>query len=137
MRRLSYERLVRVIEAGLLLGLSYLAVQLLPMRWWSSVLGNQNGSQAPALSEDQLLVARSVCSAISAVTKRSPLRLACLPQSMTRHLMLRRRGIESALYIGMRPRATGGVDTHAWTAVGSTVVPGEDVSSYSVVATFS
>jgi Transglutaminase-like superfamily len=63
--------------------------------------------------------------------------LACLPQSMARHSMLRRRGIESTLYIGVRPQVAGGVDIHAWTAVGPTVVPGEDVASYSVVATFS
>lgn len=137
MRKLSYQRVGLLVEASILLGVSCLAVKLAPMRWWSTFLGKQDRSQASALSDDQLPAVRNICSAVSAVVRRSPLRLVCLPQSVARHCMLRRRGIESTLYIGMRPGTPGGMDVHAWTAVGRTVVPAEDVSSYSVVSAFS
>lgn len=136
-RRLSLERVRLLGEAGLMLGVSYVAVKLVPMRFWSSFLGTRRGSGASGLGDDQVDAVNMVCSAVSAWVRRLPVRIVCLPQSMARHLMLRRRGIGSSLRIGMRPRPGGGMDVHAWTAVGPAPVPDEDVSSYSVVSTFS
>jgi hypothetical protein len=136
-RRWTRARLSLFFEAALLLATSYIFVMLCPMRWWAPLLGSTYASRVPDARLEELARARVINSAVSAAARRSPVAMACLPRSITRHLMMRRRGIASTIYIGMRSRMPGKVDLHAWVAIGPIVIPAEDVSSYSVVAAFS
>jgi Transglutaminase-like superfamily len=72
--------------------------------------------------------------AVAAAAWRTPWRSACLEQAIAAQAMLRRRGIESTLYLGV---AKDPVVAHAWLRVGAVnVTGGEDVDRYAVVASF-
>ena len=54
---------------------------------------------------------------IAIAARRTPLRVTCLPRSLALHWMLRRRGIESTLRIGVRKRGDH-LEAHAWVEQG-------------------
>ncbi|HEX8616177.1 MAG TPA: lasso peptide biosynthesis B2 protein [Thermoanaerobaculia bacterium] len=76
--------------------------------------------------------------AIAAVSRRAPWRCMCLEQAVAAKMMLRRRGIEQTLYLGVarEPDSTA-VKAHAWLRCGSYYVTGgEGRDAYTVVSTF-
>ena len=135
MRRDSYSRHRRVAlgaEALACLAVARAAVILVPFRVLSRRLGVRMG-ETPATVETSSW-SRDVAWGIGAAAKRVPWRAKCLEQAIAAKLMLRRRGVQSTLYLGVTrdPFAA-----HAWLRVGDrNVTGGQDVSRYAVVASF-
>jgi hypothetical protein len=50
---------------------------------------------------------------VDAAARRGPYSATCLPRSLTLWWLLRRRGIDSYLRIGVR-KAAGRIEAHAW-----------------------
>ena len=80
---------------------------------------------------------------VAVVGRCLPFRALCLQQVIAVRRMLTRRGIPAVVYLGVardqadRARADLGHAAHAWVAVGSKVVSGDDVlDKYAVVARF-
>jgi hypothetical protein len=72
------------------------------------------GRDRPAVEGGQAdAVVRSAVRAVAVVVRRRPLRAKCLPRSLALWSLLRRRGVDAEVVIGVRP---GGVplDAHAW-----------------------
>ncbi len=68
---------------------------------------------ATAIERDQ---ARQLAS-LAALAGRRGLRATCLPQAMVLHLLLRRRGLDPQLKLGVR-RSEPEPDMHAWVELG-------------------
>jgi hypothetical protein len=62
---------------------------------------------------DDLLHARQVARWVAAAARHGPYRASCLPVSLTLQRLLRERGIDADLRLGVR-KATGGLEAHAW-----------------------
>lgn len=85
---------------------------------------------------DSAPLAPHVGRAVRAAARRLP-GTTCLVEAVTAELMLRRRGIESTLHIGVRaPCATTPLDAHAWLECNGAIIVGDraDVGEYQMLA---
>lgn len=121
-----------VVEALAYLALARVAIVALPFRVLARRLGAR---QAETLTTGAPRAAPGrVEWAIAAAARRAPWRAACLEQAIAAKAMLKRRGIEGTLYLGV---ARDPVEAHAWLRVGDrNVTGGTDVGRFAVVASF-
>lgn len=122
------------IEAGLWLGVIRLAVLALPFRWVASALRleplaatNETrvpeaiGGESPSQDVD---AARAVGRVVRAVAAHTPWSSTCLVQSLTGHMLLRRRHVTSTVILGVATDSDGGLIAHSWLICGDLVVTG-------------
>jgi hypothetical protein len=85
----------------------------------------------PPLSADE------IASAVSAVSRRLPWLTTCLIDALAAEVMLRRRGFEPILRLGVRGRdpRQPSLEAHAWVECAGSIVVGElaDLSEYSTL----
>ncbi len=129
----------RTLQAMALLCVAWLAVQLLPIRYWRATLGRLVPAQpgtgsiaAPgsiwAAGTDRQ--ARRLAVHIERGAARLPFATKCLPRAMALCWLLRVAGIAYVLKIAARPAAarkasSGAEDTlHAWVESGGNIVIG-------------
>ena len=129
----------RGLEAAVLLGLARLLVKYVPMRHWRAWLTTADTPLATFRHAPVRAVARTVRS----VARRWPLNAVCLPQAMAGQWMLRRRGVASRLWFGVRKAADGGagnasgLEYHAWLTVnGECVLGGGGIETYATLPPF-
>ena len=130
----------RGVEAAALLGLARLLVKYVPMRHWRAWLTT---ADTPLATPRRLALARTVARTVRSVARRWPLRAVCLPQAMAGQWMLRRRGVASRLWFGVRKAANDSVanaaelEYHAWLTVnGKCVLGGGETETYAVMPPF-
>jgi hypothetical protein len=68
---------------------------------------------AVARTGDDLFHARQVARLVAAAARHGPYRASCLPISLTLQHLLRERGIDAALRLGVR-KVAGRLEAHAW-----------------------
>ena len=132
--RLPMPEKTLALEAAMCLGLARLVVRHVPMRHWRGWLnagraasGEPAGGTAPA---------RIVGRMVRKVASRLPFEAACLPRALAAHWMLRRRRVDSRVVLGVRRRAGGATDYHAWlTANGKCIVGGPADGRYTPLFT--
>ena len=76
--------------------------------------------------------------AISRADRFTPWETKCLVQAMAGKAMMRRRALESTLYLGLLKKPDlEHLEAHAWLRYGSKIVcGGKNISHYTVVSTF-
>lgn len=132
LRRLASRDGARAVEAVAYLALARAAVVALPFPVLARRLGVR-WAETPAVASDDPASYR-VGWAVAAAARRVPWRSECLEQAVAAKVMLRRRGIDSTLYLGV---ARDPFEAHAWLRVGTLhVTGGQDVARYAVVASF-
>jgi hypothetical protein len=124
--------------AMLWLGLSRLAILLLPFRWIAPYLGRNM-----ALTTDELpvgcetLLINAVQWAIQTASCYAPWECRCLVQAIAGKILLRRRGIPSTIYMGVRRDENNCFSAHAWLRCGKFILTGKPgMEYYAIVATF-
>jgi hypothetical protein len=126
-----------LLEAAALLGLARAAIPVVRFRRIAPLLGRHMAQTGARLPPGALEHVRRVGWSIEAAARRVPWESACLTQAVAAKLMLRRRGIASTLYLGVRVPEGRALDAHAWLRAGDTIVTGRDgMQRFSVVATF-
>ncbi|MEZ0242436.1 MAG: lasso peptide biosynthesis B2 protein [Sphingomonas sp.] len=83
-------------------------------------------AKAPA-TEDRAKIARDVGWAVTRAASHVPFEAVCLPQAMTAHAMLKRRGVDSVVHLGARKTDEKPIDAHAWTDAAGVEVTGYPV----------
>ena len=73
---------------------------------------------------------------IAATAARTPWRSSCLVQSLAGHLMLRRLGVPSDVYLGVGKDAAGEFTAHSWLRCGDHVVTGGGERRHAVIACY-
>ena len=78
---------------------------------------------------------RRIAWSVAAVTRRLPFHSTCLVQSLAVDAMLRRRGVPSAICLGVQPPDGGALAAHAWVEHDGQVVFGarSDLAEYRVL----
>ena len=108
-----------VLEAALWLGLSRLALLILPFGRIAPWL--QRAPDSGARAGATVLAVRQ---AVAVAARNVPWNAVCLPQAMAAKAMLARRGQGSALHLGAG-KAGGELTAHAWLEAGGEIVVGE------------
>jgi hypothetical protein len=85
-----------------------------------------------AMTPDEI---RRIAWSVGAVTQRLPFSSTCLVQSLAVDAMLRRRGVPSAICLGVQPPDGGTLAAHAWVEHDGQVVFGarSDLAEYRVL----
>jgi hypothetical protein len=103
-------------QALALLPLTALALRVVGFNRWQTALARLAPVQGGATAGDEadiLRRARAATRLVEAAARHGPFRAACLPRSLALWWLLRRRGIDTDLRIGVRKEA-GRFEAHAW-----------------------
>jgi hypothetical protein len=82
---------------------------------------------AAATTPEQALLAKEVSWAVTRAAVHVPFRAVCLPQAMAGRIMLKRRGIASAMHFGAAKGTDKPIDAHAWLDAAGVKVTGYPV----------
>ena len=122
------------LEATFWLGISRLAILILPFKWIAPFLGthmassDENGDRKTEIS---------VSRAILTMSRHLPWECKCLVQTISGKMMFRRRRIPSTLYLGVAKKEDGDLNAHAWLRAGATIIlGGGGLERFAVVSTF-
>jgi len=112
--------------AWLALGVSALAIRLVPLRRMAPLLGHSIGAvaYAPLLESRQTARALRLRLAIARAARLMPLRSDCYPQALAGVLLCRLGRVPVAMHLGVRLDAQGNPHAHAWLASGPVLVSG-------------
>ena len=124
-----------LVEAAVYLAVARLTLVLFPFRKVAArlgevcqpaVAGERIRQVAGAPGEDE--TARTVGWAVRFMADRVPFRAVCLQQGVAAKMMLRRRGIRSALHFGVASSETG-MNAHAWLDTAGAKVTGYPIGN--------
>lgn len=129
------ERRLALEATGLLL-LARLALTFVPFerigRWASIDLGRP----APGPDERER-IRHSVRSAVTRSARHVPWKAVCFDEGLAAQHMLRRRGIASALYLGVERKPDGRLGAHVWVQDGEIdIVGGEGAKRFTPLVHF-
>jgi hypothetical protein len=134
--RLTPAEKYMILEACCYVGVTRVISRVVPFRWIAKVLVRPVGSRNGRSTED-LVTARRVGWAVSAVSRTRVLHAVCLGQAIAAHLMLKRRGIRSDLFLGVAHEGSQMI-AHAWVTSGDFIVTGAGGHErFAVVSTLS
>ena len=123
-----------LVEAAVGLAAARLAILTVPFPRIARELG---GFMAPHHAADkaslspptlqEMEIARKIGWAVTVAARNVPFKAVCLPQAMTAHQMLRKRGIFSVMHFGTAPGTALSLEAHAWLNAGEIEVTGYPV----------
>ena len=126
--RLSLKEKALLVEASLYLSYWQLIVKLFPYNWYSSFLGREvempKGESRFSVEE-----IKPIKKAIASGSKYLPWKPVCFPQALAAKSMLKRRGMQSTLYLGAAAHQLKIIDLHSWLNCGSYTVTGGTLKS--------
>jgi hypothetical protein len=127
-----------LMEASLLLVAARAAIRCIPLKWYAPVLLGKHNEETPWRDEKRAdaRMLEQIRWAVDLISGRMPWRRKCFAGAMAAHLMLRRRGIPSTLYLGVCKPDGSTLAAHSWLRCGAIFVTGGTGKGYSVVATF-
>ena len=118
-----------VTETVIHLLLARFALAAFPFRRITWLISRQ--SRRPELSGRERRLARlTVNRAIFYVWKHFPMKTTCFHRALAAHLMLRRRGVSTALHYGAATLADRGLTGHVWLQDGLEFVVGRDAAKH-------
>ena len=112
-------------EALFYLLVSDFLIYLLPMRWWSSWIGEaRQAFDAKPVPEHQKQTVGKVRKNVFRANKLLLKSSRCFALSMALKKMLSRRNISVSLYLGVNKGETGNLKAHAWVKGGERIIYG-------------
>lgn len=111
------------VEAFVCLVTASLLVRLVPFRWLRRYLGDHPRETAPEIGAEAEAQALRVRGLIRGVCRRLDWKPRCLARGVAAIAMLRRRGLEATLYLGVGSDEPG-IRGHAWVRCGTVMVVG-------------
>jgi hypothetical protein len=138
LRRMGPARRALVLEAGGWLVLFWLVLRIAPFPAIAKRLGRMlapaaaaHGLTVSAQGGEARRLAQDIGWVVTRAAGRAPFRAVCLHQALAARMMLRRRGVPSALHFGVRkpgPGSTSAVEAHAWLDTAEVQVTGYPVA---------
>jgi hypothetical protein len=136
---LGHRDQVRLVAAWSLLGLSRLAILLLPFRLVRRALGEHRDPRAGAtgapLDHDALVRAARIGATVQLAARHTPWRSECYPQALTARALLGLAGVPHVVSFGVRRDGDHQV-AHAWVHAGDVPVTGGTGQPYTEVGSF-
>ena len=137
LRRMTMRDRVLFAEAAWWLAVARLAKGLLPygrIKRYLSSTGEEAGPNGDAARAKVKAMGR----AVTVMADHVPWQSLCLVQAMAARMMLRLRGVESSVYVGVaRGEENGDLLSHAWLCSGDVFVTGEKGHErFEIITTF-
>lgn len=133
-RQVGWRRRGLIVEAVAWLLVARLALALAPFPLIARRLGAFVAPADPRVAAvsapttpDQALIAREVSWAVTRAAAHAPFRAVCLPQAMAGRIMLKRRGVASAMHFGAAKGQDRPLNAHAWLDAAGVKVTGYPV----------
>jgi hypothetical protein len=117
-----------LLQAAMMLPLSAFALRVAGLKSWQETLSRFRLRSAPPLSHPAISVARQArrtARLVMTASRRRAYRFSCLSESVTLWWLLRRQGIESVVYVGVR-KPTSRLEAHAWVECSGVVLNDAD-----------
>ncbi|MCK9372317.1 MAG: lasso peptide biosynthesis B2 protein [Sulfuricurvum sp.] len=126
-------------EAAYFLGIARLMVAFIPFKRIAPTLGtliDKNDLPKETVTDTRAI---HIAHAIALAVRYTPWESVCLPQAIAAQRMLRRRGLEWNLYLGVaRDEEGSGLKAHAWLRNGTVILCGAaGHRNFTVVSVFS
>jgi len=132
-REVGWRRRALIAEAAVWLLAARLALVFVPFPRLARRMGAfvppsdaRVASAAAPTTPDQAQIARQVSWAVRRAAAHVPFKAVCLPQAMAGQIMLKRRGVASAMHFGAAKRPDK-LDAHAWLDAAGVKVTGYPV----------
>lgn len=124
-----------LLEAFTNLALARAAVLCLPFKWVARWCGDEG--RETELRGATTDLAKSLKWAIETASRYGWWNCKCLTQALCGKAMLRRRGLDSTLYLGVHRPEEGDLMAHAWLRCGDQILTGEvGMEKFTVVGKF-
>lgn len=124
-RQLGRAEIALLLEATFWLAAARLGLLLVPFRRIAPRLGQSVVESAPELPATRQTQAAKIGWAVRAIARRTPWESACLAQAISAKAMLRRRGVDSTLYLGLAKDKAQALQAHAWLRCGEEIITGK------------
>jgi hypothetical protein len=135
--RLSLADKCLLLETLAFLALARMAVLYLPFRWVAAVLGKPEAQTPEHDDLANLRGIRRIASMVRRTSRNVPWTSKCLDQAIAAKILLRRRGIATTVYFGVKNDESGELDAHAWLRSGTCYVTGgAHRERYTIINTF-
>ncbi len=121
---LHYKDQFLLLEVFILLGFSRFLLLAVPFKTVAPFLG-QSGIESPDfISENQLKIGKKIAWGVNLMSRHTLWESKCLGQAITAKIMLRRRKINSTIYLGVSRDEEKKMIAHAWLRCGDMILTG-------------
>ncbi|MFZ2961149.1 MAG: lasso peptide biosynthesis B2 protein [Candidatus Ozemobacteraceae bacterium] len=128
---------ILLFEAAFWLPISRLLIEFIPMRRYMSLFLGKHMLESDKSPKTQIVpFLRKVAWATNAMSRRMPWKNKCFALAISAKMILRFRGIESTLYLGLKKGGSDDLDAHAWLRCGDFSVTGGDGTGFTSVSNF-
>ena len=118
--------------------ISFLLVRVIPLKWYSKLLGDFKHERLNDLNFEQKQIVENLVKSIKRCKKHLPWKVKCFDESITAKRVLKNHNIISTLYLGVDKNKNEKLIAHAWVKVGEKVIVGEKAyQKFKVVGFFS
>lgn len=116
-----------LLEAFAYLGITRAILLLIPFKYIAPRLGRQFNDlpDGPKQSNIPEWVQHTAW-AVETAARQTPWESACLVQAITGKFLLKQRGLETQLFLGMKKDPYGKLSAHAWLKAGSEILIGKN-----------
>ena len=135
---LPLNRKIIILEAVFWLPVMKFIIHFIPMKIYTPfILGEvlKVTSENEIRNKEQLF--ENMKWGINLVSEKMPWNKKCFAMAATAKIMLRYRGINSTLYLGLSKKENQRLGAHAWLRAGNFYITGGDGKGYTVVSYFS
>jgi len=115
---------IMLLEAFVLTGMFRMIILVISFRKYKKHMGVYNRETSFQMAENNYIVIRKVSWAVATVSRYTPWESKCLVQALTAQTMLKRRKIDSTLYLGVSKDEGNRMIAHAWLRSGNLYVTG-------------
>jgi Transglutaminase-like superfamily len=134
-RQIGWRRRALIAEASLWLALTRLALAVAPFPALARRLGAfvppadpRVAAAAASTDAASARLAREISWAVTRGAVHAPFKAVCLPQAIAARIMLKRRGVMSAMHFGAAKGEGARLDAHAWLDAAGVRVTGYPVA---------
>lgn len=107
-------------------------IRFVPMKKLRPYFGSVGVESEPEASEEEYQYARLVSARVARSASKTPWESKCLVRALTAQKLLKKKKIESTMYLGVK-KEEGKMVAHAWLRVGTMYVTGGNGDGYAIV----
>jgi len=115
---------------------AFILVRFIPLRWFSSILGEFNKEIEVELSKVDIKIIKVQQKNIRRLKRFLPWQIKCFEEAITAKKVLETYNIKSTLFLGVAKESGKGLKAHAWLKFGDNFVAGEKGHKQYVVTGF-
>ena len=131
-----FEKPLMILEAIVFLIFAKLLLVVVPFSWLSRYMGelvDTPPNDTFVKSNEVSLISRAIVKA----NRNIPFETACYPQALAAKLLLKRRNLDSTVFIGVQKDDLGRISGHAWLKYGECVVTGKEKhETFNIIAIY-